>query len=151
MTRTGQIGVTLLELMIAVAILGILAAIALPSYQAYLVRGAVSDAQGCLQEALDRAERFYTRGNRYPTTIGALYGSEEQTRPCGERGDYRLRVAAGTAACPAGRCIAFEAEPVSSRAQKGGPLGLQYDPRQPPASRLTRWHLKPGSEAPQPW
>jgi type IV pilus assembly protein PilA len=42
-SNSAQAGFTLIELMIVVAILGILSAVALPSYEAYTVRGRVSE------------------------------------------------------------------------------------------------------------
>lgn len=136
-------GVTLIELMIAVAIIGILATIALPSYQLYVTRVAISDAQSCLIDALSGAERFYARSNRYPNIIGAIYGNNAATRTCGEQSDYELAISPPTAACPSGNCFEIVATPITARALKGGALGLRYDARAAIANRETRWHDKP--------
>lgn len=58
-------GFTLVELMIAVAIVGILAAIALPSYQAYVIRSNRAAAAACLNEFAQFMERNYTQNMRY--------------------------------------------------------------------------------------
>lgn len=65
--KNGQFvkGFTLIELMIVVAIVAILAAIAVPSYQFAMVKSRRSVAQGCLTEAAQFMERYYTTNLTY--------------------------------------------------------------------------------------
>ena len=63
-----QQGFTLIELMIVIAIVGILAAIALPAYQDYTVRAKVSEAMVNLAEAKTTIAEFYSANNSFPTT-----------------------------------------------------------------------------------
>ncbi|AXA67775.1 type IV pilin protein [Pseudomonas oryzihabitans] len=65
-------GFTLIELMVVVAVVGILAAIAYPSYQTYVLRSNRSEGQALLNEAAARMERFYAQNNAYPTAISGL-------------------------------------------------------------------------------
>ncbi|MDJ0806325.1 MAG: type IV pilin protein [Gammaproteobacteria bacterium] len=58
-------GFTLIELVIVVAIIGILAAIAYPSYLAQTRDARRSDGQAALAELAQFMERFYTENNRY--------------------------------------------------------------------------------------
>src|SRR4051794_10933431 len=58
-------GFTLIELMIVVVIIGILAAIAYPSYINFVKRSARSEAKGALMEDAQFLERTYTLSNKY--------------------------------------------------------------------------------------
>lgn len=60
-----QAGFTLIEVMITVAIIGILAAIALPSYGRYVARSKVADAIGNLSNAKSGMEQFYQDNGTY--------------------------------------------------------------------------------------
>lgn len=58
-------GFTLIELMIAVAIVGILAMIAVPSYTSHLANVRRAEAQGSLMELANFMERYFTVNNCY--------------------------------------------------------------------------------------
>ena len=63
--RKHTAGFTLIELMIVVAIVGVLAAIALPSYSAYVAKANRAAARGQLEQAAQYMQRFYAANDRY--------------------------------------------------------------------------------------
>ena len=65
-----QRGVTLIELVVVMVIIGILAAVAIPSYRNYVMRSQRSDAKDALLAIATQQEKHYLQCNRYATTIG---------------------------------------------------------------------------------
>ncbi len=74
MTRKQQ-GFTLIELMIVVAIIGILAAIAIPAYQDYTVRAKVTEGLSLADAAKTAVSETYQSNGSFPATANnASYG-----------------------------------------------------------------------------
>jgi len=64
--RNVQKGFTLIELMIVVAIIGILAAVALPAYQDYTKRARASEALSLMSGAKASVTEYYSTNNKWP-------------------------------------------------------------------------------------
>lgn len=67
MSRRRNAGVTLLELMIALAAIGIVMAVALPMYRDYALRGHLASATEGLADMRDRMEKHYQNRRTYAT------------------------------------------------------------------------------------
>jgi len=75
LSRKNEKGFTLIELMIVIAIIGILAAIAIPQFSAYRKRAYNSAANSDLKTACTAQEAYYVDNATYTATVGNLTGS----------------------------------------------------------------------------
>ena len=79
MNQKAQQGFTLIELMIVIAIVGILAAIALPAYQDYIVRSKMSEPLAALAEAKTTIAEYVAANGNYPAD-SASFGINTASR-----------------------------------------------------------------------
>ncbi|WP_279903317.1 MULTISPECIES: type IV pilin protein [unclassified Pseudomonas] len=87
-----QQGFTLIELMIAVTVISIIAAIAYPSYSEYVSRGNRSEGQALLSDAAAAQERYYAQNFVYITTAANLSKLFNTPTPTSRTGRYTLSV-----------------------------------------------------------
>lgn len=98
-------GFTLIELMITVVIIGILTAIAYPSYQEYVRRGNRAEARSILLEDVQILERNYTTSNRHDAiNSDGSGGAPVIITQSPKTGTAKYNIAVNTASQIAGAC-----------------------------------------------
>ncbi|MSQ69057.1 MAG: type IV pilin protein [Gammaproteobacteria bacterium] len=117
MARPPQAGMTLIELMVVLAVVGILTAIAYPSYQGSVSKARRADGKTLLLDIAARQERYFMDSSSYTTTLTQLgYGVGTLTS---SDGFYSATVAAG----PSGSITSsytITATPVTAQWGNGG-------------------------------
>src|SRR5688572_30003429 len=91
--RRRMLGITLLELMIVILVIGVLGAIAIPSYRQYMMRAQRTEAKTALLRIAANQERFYLTNRTYsgnPALLGFVGGLSE-------RGTYTIAIAGANA------------------------------------------------------
>jgi len=83
-----QLGMTLIELMVVVIIVGILAAVAIPTFVGYIKRSRLSEAATNIQGIFESEQAYFTRFQRYTTNLSicpktAVKGGDNQLWPSG--------------------------------------------------------------------
>ncbi|HET7609071.1 MAG TPA: type IV pilin protein [Gammaproteobacteria bacterium] len=87
--RSRMRGVTLLELMAVVMVIGVLGMIAIPSYRQYVMRAQRADAKTALLQLQTNQERYYL-ANRTYGTIAQLTAANLSNSGISERGAYQI-------------------------------------------------------------
>jgi type IV pilus assembly protein PilA len=96
--KTIQKGFTLIELMIVVAIIGILAAIAIPAYQNYTIRAQVTEGLSLADGWKTSIAEYYANNGAFPTCSSVTGGAGCIAAAGATTGKYVSSVAIGAAA-----------------------------------------------------
>jgi type IV pilus assembly protein PilE len=88
-----QRGVTLLELMAVVVVIGVLGSIAIPSYRQYVMRAQRVEAKNALLQIAANQERYYLANRTYGTIAQLVAQNLLRAGGLSERGTYQVTMA----------------------------------------------------------
>ena len=77
--RRTQTGFTLLELMITIAVIGILAAIAYPTYTEQVAKGRRAECRSAAMQTMQQQERYFSQYNTYVLATAGASGAAVRT------------------------------------------------------------------------
>ena len=130
-------GITLIELLVVIVIVGILAAIAVPTYTGYMVRARRADAKTALEQVRAAQEMWRAEKGSYATDFG---GNTAQTRlqntmgaPATQVGDYTWAFTVKTATA-----FTSQATPNTARQAADGTLTIDHNGTKLPADKWAK-------------
>lgn len=126
-------GFTLIELMVTVAIVAILAAVAIPNYQQYVVRSNRVTAQAAIMDIANRQQQLLLANRAYAAETSTTWQNTGYVLPEEVRSKYTYEIAvSGTA--PPSFTITFR--PIATSSQRDdGPLSLTSEGVKSPSGK----------------
>lgn len=124
-------GITLIELLIVIMIVGILASIALPIYRGYMQRARRADAKTSLEQVRAAQEMRRAEYGSYSTDLAALQTS--WGGPASTTGDYTISFTVSTTTT-----FTAMAHPNTSRQSSDGDLFIDHLGNKTPAEKWAR-------------
>ncbi len=126
-----QQGFTLIELMVSVGVVGILATIAVPSYQSFFVRGNRAVSEAFMVDAASREKQYLLDVRNYTSNLTTLYGGAVSAVPADVSKNYSISIT--VTAAPVAFLIT--ATPVSTQQTADGALTLDSSGAKSPAGK----------------
>jgi type IV pilus assembly protein PilE len=111
-------GMTLIELMVVVAIVGIISAIAFPSYQEYVRTANRADGMALINQIMQAQERYFVNTYTYATDL-QLLGFTTAAAIDSEGGKYKVTATVCGAAIAITTCVLLTAVPQGAQASDG--------------------------------
>lgn len=147
--RSGQRGISLMQILVVVTIIGITAAVAMPSYSSYQRRTHRQTGAACLMNVQALMESYYQRKNAYPSSLSSLGLASTSNCP-----DSRYTVtlsadAVGT--CEKPLCYELRASAPGTQQVQDGTLVLQVRYTNNTNSRYTKQRILPGGTVKPSW
>jgi type IV pilus assembly protein PilE len=123
-------GFTLIELLVTIVIVGILAAVAIPSYNSYMVRARRADAKTALEQLRASQEMFRAERGSYSTSLAQLVNSWGVPNVSG---DYAILLNSASATG-----FTAQAQPSTARQTSDGSLFIDQNGNKTPADKWAK-------------
>lgn len=107
-------GFSLIEVMIVIAIIGIIAGIAMPSYRDHVRKGNRSDGQAALLNMASAMETYFYTNKTYPTSL-----TDIGINSTSSEGHYTLSISVETTDCPITSCYELKATATGGQVNDG--------------------------------